>query len=390
MKIQMARLELVTELPFFGSIFLRMMVGPDPDCKTAWTDGRSIGFNPDWMGALPIPQIKGVFVHEVLHIALKHHLREELNPIFKEHHQKFNRAADYALNPSVMKTPGCDLPDNVCLDLQKWPDNLAEEIFAVLKDDEKLKGGGTGQGTDVGEVRPFQEGKASPAEKAAESATVDQWINAASFKGQGNMTGAANRIVSNTHSPAVCWQDEIQIMIDDLHRSDYTWTRPNVRYMQQGMYLPSMKGRHTPDMVFYVDTSGSLNDDMLSKIMAEIRSIIGAFRCRVIVVYWDTGYNGHEEFNPEDVLDPSWSLTGKGGGGTSFTDCWDFLDDQDEIDPEGIIFFTDCECRRWPEEDPGVPVIWCQVPGSGGTFRDGYQKYMPEYGSRVKIPVFPS
>jgi predicted metal-dependent peptidase len=139
-------------------------------------------------------------------------------------------------------------------------------------------------------------------------------------------------------------------------------------------------------MVFFVDRSGSLTDLHLAQIMAESRAIIEQFKVRVIIVYWNTQYTHHEEFMPEDVFEHDWCLNVRSGGGTNFARCWDWLDEQDEIDPKGIVFFTDFECNDWPQEDPGIPVIWAQVPDCSGQYTRRYDSYVPEYGSRVLIP----
>jgi predicted metal-dependent peptidase len=398
-KIDQARMMLATEFVFFGSVFFRMSVVQDDTCKTAWTDGRTIGYNLPWLSQWDVPQICGVFIHEVMHVVLKHHLREELNKLFGQFHKKFNRACDYALNPTVLKCAGVDLPPNCCVDLGRWPDNLAEDIFNQLPDnpsDSCLYGGkgkpdGEGTPVDIGEVRPLpgtdKDGKATKAEKDAASNEVDQWIKAAGMKAQGAgaMTGDTARLIKKATAPMVYWQDELQLMAECMCKDDYTFKRPNTRFMQQGIYLPSMTGQNMPDLLFYVDTSGSLDDDQLAQIMAEARAIIEQFNVRVIVVYWNTEYVYHEEFLPEDILDPGFHLNASGRGGTDFTDCWDWIDEQDDIVPEGIVFFTDIETSSWPEQDPGVPVIWAQVSNSG-CYSDSYQKYMPDYGSRVKIP----
>lgn len=395
-KIAQARLSLAVEYPFFGSIFFRLRVHEDDSCPTAWTDGSEIGYNTQWLGQWEIPQILGVFIHEILHIVLKHHLREELSPRMKKQHGKFNRAADYALNPAVLKTPGADLPPGCLVDLDRWADSLAEDIFNQLPDDDsadKRYGGkgqpsNTGKGVSPGEVRPFKKGKGNPAEKAIENAKVDQWVQAAGMKAQGvgKLGEGTKRLIKKITTPEVDWRDELQLMAESMCKDDYTWTRPNVRYLQQGMYLPSMHGQTMPDLLFYVDTSGSLKDDMLAQIMAEVRNIIDSFHVRVIVVYWNTKYQFHEEFLPADILDPSWSLAGKGGGGTRFNKAWDWMHEQVDIDPKGIVFFTDYESTQWPMEDPGVPVIWAQVADRTYGHTRAYDSYMPEYGSRVKIP----
>jgi predicted metal-dependent peptidase len=393
-RIEQARLMLATEFVFFGSVFFRLNIVQDDTCDTAWTDGKSIGYNLKWLSQWNVPQICGVFIHEVMHVVLKHHLRQELNKLFGQFHGKFNRAADYALNPTVLRCPGVELPPRCLVDLKTWPDNLAEEIFNQLPDDptdDKLYDGTIGEGEDIGEVRPMpgsgKDGKATKQEKEIAANEVDQWVKAAGMKAQGagKMTDATKRLIKIATTPQVYWQDELQLMTECMCKDDYTWKRPNTRYMQQGIYLPSMTGQYMPDLLFYVDTSGSLYDDQLGQIMSEARSIIEQFRVRVIVVYWNTSYVYHEEFLPEDVLDPSFKLNAKGQGGTNFSNCWDWIDEQDDIDPEGIVFFTDIETSDWPVKDPGIPVIWAQVSNSG-SYSDHYQKYMPDYGSRVKIP----
>lgn len=402
-QVMSARLNLSLNLPFFGSIFMRLRVTEDDTCPTAWTDGVSIGYSPDYFATLTIEQITGVFVHEVLHVILKHHLRAEANPALKKKHQRWNMACDYALNPRVLETTGCDLPEGVCLDLKRWRDELAEVIFHQLPEDPsggtatyggKGKPGGTGWPVNVGEVRPLpradgKPGPASTAECAQKGNEVDQWVRSATFKasGMGKQSDSINRLVKKIVAPVVSWEDELQMMVDEITRDDYNWKRPNIRYVQQGVYLPAMGGESMPDLVFYVDTSGSLNDRQLAQIMAEIRQIIDQFNVRVIVVYWNTQYQFHEEFYPEDILQPGWKLAGKGGGGTGFSRCWDWLDEQDEIDPAGIVFFTDCETRQWPEEEPDVPVIWAQVPDRNGRYDHNYIRSMPNYGTHVTIPM---
>jgi len=402
-KVQNARLTLVMDFVFFGSVFMRLDVYEDPTCDTAWTDGVAIGYNLEYVATLTHEEIVGLFAHECWHVILKHPLREAENIMYKQHHDRFNRACDYALNPMIETTPGMAVNPNWLLDMDRWPDSLAEHIFEELTDDDsndKCKDGGSAGGNDPqtgqprsgpsmpGEVRPYKQGKATPAEIEHASNEIDQWVQAAGMKaeGVGKMTGEIKRIIKDVTAPKVYWYDELQQLCAEITRNDYTWTRPNVRYIQQGVYLPSMYDNSMPDLLMYVDTSGSLNSKQLTQIKAEIREIVTMFNVRIIVVYWDTGYKYHEEFLPHDVFDPDFELHYKGGGGTRFNRVWDWLEDQDDIDPKGIVFFTDCECSQWPEEEPDCPVVWAQVP-SYGTFNDRYLEYMPDYGSLVRVEV---
>lgn len=410
-KIEQARLLLVTEFPFYGSIFLRLNVHEDLTCGTAWTDGEAIGFNPVFMGKHTILQILGVFVHEILHVILKHHLRGDINPAFHENFMKWNKACDYSLNPMIVKTPGMDLPPGCLVDLKKWGDSLAEHIFEQLPDEPKCPkcGGsgqqgqpqpGQGQGTPcpcqdgmIGEVRPYKDGKANAAERDQAANEVDQWVNAAGMKANnaGRLGGNEKELIKRIVAPVVCWEDELQFICEEITKDDYTWKMPNQRYVQQGVYLPSMYGQRSVDMLFFIDTSGSLSNEQLTQIMAEVRKIISTFHIRVIVVYWDTGFKDIEIFEESDVLDPSWKLNVSGRGGTNFTDVLTWMDnnlhDQD-VDPEAVVFFTDLECSNYPNTEPDLPWLWAQVPDYNGNFEHAYLKYKPEWGNHVTIPVF--
>jgi predicted metal-dependent peptidase len=401
-KIQNARLALVTEFVFFGSVFFRLDVFEDPTCDTAWTDGVSIGYNLPYTASLRHEEIIGLFIHEILHVIFKHHLRQALDPEFKKNHDKFNRAADYALNPTIENATGMAVNPNWLLDMDRWPNHLAEDIFYQLKDDasdDKCKNGGKpgdgpaeGNGSPgpsmPGEVREYKNGKASPAEIEQASNEIDQWVQSAGMKaeGVGKMTDGIKRMIKKVVDPQVYWGDELQHLLDEISRDDYTWTRPNVRYMQQGVYLPSMYSTTMPDLLFYVDVSGSLDDKQLTQIKAEIRTIVAMYNVRIIVVYWNTCYQNHEEFYPEDVFNVDWALNARGSGGTDFKDCWDWYENQDDIDPKGLVFFTDTECYNWPEIEPDFPVVWCHVDNPG-CHNDRYYKHMPDYGTLVKVPV---
>jgi predicted metal-dependent peptidase len=395
-KIDRARLDLAVNFPFFSTVFLRLNVFEDPTCPTAWTDGNSIGYNLQYLASLKPTQIIGVFVHECLHVILKHHLRAALDIRYKTQHKRFNYACDYALNPIIKNTKGMDIHENWLYE-DKWADELAEIIFEQLptKESDPLYGDA---GDQPGEVRPWPgdgkgNGKPTEAEIDQKSQEVDQWIKAGEFKSQGagKLTGSVKQIIKTATTPSVCWQDHMQFICEEITKSNYTWERPNSRYIQFGTYLPSMSGKKAVDMLFFVDTSGSLSDRQLSQIATEIQTIVSAFSIRVVVVYWDTGFRDIEIFEPTDVLDPEFGLDIKGRGGTGFGDCWDWIDDnQDEfeIDPKAIIFFSDLECSEYPADEPGMPVLWAQVPSYGNRFDTSYIKYLPDYGEHVKVPIY--
>lgn len=399
-KVENARLDLVMNMPYYGSVFLRLDVFEDDDCPTAWTDGNSIGYSLDYCATLTHEQIIGLFVHECLHVIFKHHLRKLENPDFEKQHTRFNHAADYSLNPVIKRSSGMNLHEDWLYD-SKWDDETCDVIFYQLpesKDDPCYDNADE----QPGEVRPWPgdpndpksgKGKPSPAEVEQESQKVDRWVKAAAFKAQGvgKMDGNVEQVIKKATATVTDWTEYLRLTCEAVTKNDYTWQRPNPRYMQFGTYLPSMSGTKSEDMVFFVDTSGSVNDTQLGQTAREIQEIVSEFNIRVVVVYWDTGFRDMEVFEPGDVLDPEFNLSVKGRGGTNFSNCWDWLqENQDDFDinPKAMIFFSDMECSKYPEDYPGMPVIWAQLPAYRNQFITSYLSHLPDYGEHVRVPIY--
>jgi predicted metal-dependent peptidase len=75
-----ARIQLLMHQPFFGTLAMRLKLieapkGPSNPYGTMATDGRMISFSPDFLAKISDKEIEGVIAHEVMHVALKHHLR---------------------------------------------------------------------------------------------------------------------------------------------------------------------------------------------------------------------------------------------------------------------------------------------------------------------------
>jgi predicted metal-dependent peptidase len=74
---------------------------------------------------------------------------------------------------------------------------------------------------------------------------------------------------------------------------------------------------------------------------------------KLILADFDVGIKQVAEF---DRGDDNIKLRPKGGGGTSFVELFQWLDQQD-IAPAAVIVLTDM-FGTFPPADPGYPVIW--------------------------------
>lgn len=372
-KLIKARAALVLDQPFFGSLVLRLKPQEDLSCNTLWVDGTNLGFSPKFVDSLSMDQLKGCLCHEVLHCALAHHARRG-----DRDGKKWNVAADYAVNPVIKDK--FSLPDGFLFD-PAFNDLSAENIYSKLpqeesgKDDQGQDGSGngdsqedsspgsdSGQGQDpggCGEVRdaPAEDGS-TPGSEADLSKSEAEWKVAVAQAAQqaksfGKLPAGIDRIVEEIINPRVDWRSILRYFMDTVSKSDYSWSPPNRRHIHSNIYLPSCRNTELGTVIIAVDTSGSIDDETLNKVAAELSGILNDVQAEAHVIYCDAEIQNVEYFGPGDFLG---ILNAKGGGGTDFRPVFDWIE-KENISPSCLIYFTDLD-GEFPESDPGFPVLW--------------------------------
>lgn len=375
-KISAARSALVLDHPFFGALALRLRMVEDRGCKTAWTDGERMGFNPSYVNSLGPSRLIAVLAHEVLHCAAGHPWRRG-----GRDERLWNEAADYAIS-CILKDAGFDIGDDWLVE-PGFKGLSAEEIYERLKaragggdpdgsgaspppesasaggsgqdgapDGSEASGGGDQQEPDFGpgEVRdaPKESASQSEAEWRAAVATA-----AKAAKAMGRLPGGLERFAAEAVKPRIDWRAILRRFVQSAAREDYTWRMPNMRYAATGMYLPSLKNETMGPIVVFVDTSGSIGDKELSAFSAEIRSIAEEARPETLwVVYADAAVRRADEFPMgEDV-----QICPVGGGGTDFRPAFEWVE-KNKVKPSCAIYLTDLY-GTFPKSPPDYPVLW--------------------------------
>jgi predicted metal-dependent peptidase len=143
-----------------------------------------------------------------------------------------------------------------------------------------------------------------------------------------------------------------------------SWKRPNRRFSHA--YLPSMSGPSVRRIVAAVDTSGSIDDDILARFAVALERIQDAFGCEIDVVSIDSRIRNVQQFQRGEQIE----LVAKGGGGTSFTPAFHYFRKLEEegIDVAGVIYLTDLEgaVDGWKKYED-ITTLWVstQEPGAG-------------------------
>lgn len=378
-QIKKARAGLILDQPFFGSLALRLEVVEDLTCETAWTDGKRLGFNPEFVENLNLDQIKGLLAHEVMHCACAHQARRQ-----GREHDKWNMAGDYAINP-LLQDSGFTLPGEPLID-PAYSGKSADEIYGLLPKPEpdqdqgqdqgqgqgdQGQGQGQGQGQDqgqqgqgggdpggCGEVRDALGPDGQQPSQADLNQQAQDWKVAATqaaqqAKAMGNLPAGMERWVQELIDPKVDWREILRRFIDMNARNDYAWTPPNRRFVHMGLYLPSLRSEELAAIVVAIDTSGSISADELDQFASELSEILEHYDTNIDVLYCDAHLAGHEAFTQQDI---PLELHPKGGGGTDFRPPFGWVDQQG-IDPACFVYLTDLQCNRYPDA-PGYPVLW--------------------------------
>lgn len=379
--VMKARAGLVLDQPFFASIALRLPMVEDPKCETLYTDGKVIGYNPEFVKKNSLSHLKGILAHEVMHIVGCHHLRRG-----NRDGDKWNMACDYAIN-DILLNASIDLPKNALKGM--GTDKSAEQIYNMLPDQkgdgkgnkdnkqqedgqEEGQGGGEDSNDDsqqhgdpggCGEVRdmPGEGGVASEAELSKAEAEVKVMVAQAAqqAKAQGCLPADLARLVDEMIEPKVSWQDVLRRFVQTSAKNDYKMMPPNKRYIHCGLYLPSLRSDELPEIIIVVDTSSSIGSEELNQFAAEVSSVLDNFNTTIHVVYCDSEVAGVEQFTSQDL---PLKLHPKGGGGTDFRPPFLWAEEQG-ITPACVIYLTDL-CGTFPKEEPEYPVLWAVLGDS--------------------------
>jgi predicted metal-dependent peptidase len=318
------------------------------EIPTLATDGTKILYSPTFLDTLSDAQLTGVLAHEVLHCALLHPFRRGSRDA-----KKWNVATDYAINGELVKC-GLTLPTDVLIDSQ-YDGLSAETIYAQLPDGDSS---GDSPEPSTGTVQDAPSDSPATPSDAPSPMTESDWKVAAEqasdvARGCGKLPGGVDRKVKASRASSADWRELLREFITNTVPSDYSWSRPNRRYISRGLYLPGVVKENCGPLVIAIDTSGSISARNLAAFSSEINAILADVRPELVtVLYCDTDVRKVEEFGAEDSV----TLSAFGGGGTRFSPVITHLSNMPE-QPSALIYFTDLDCYE-SITAPDCPTLW--------------------------------
>lgn len=395
---------LILSNPFFACLLLQQEIVETDRVKTMAVDGKHLFYNKTFADLLTVNTCKAVLVHEGEHLMLLHPVR-----MGNRNHEMSNRAMDYSINPAI-EDSGFILPRNLkdkdgkvvfsgpLLD-RAYANKSFEDIYAILKqkeEEEKKKGNkpqnGSGSNTNSnqpnnGQYDPSDLGEVLPAENPTETGEeLKLQISKAEIaaKSYGSLPDHIKRAIDNSKKPKYDWREVLNRFLTDICAKDYSFSRPNRRYIQSGFILPSLYNKTMGDFIFVVDNSGSVTNEQLNKATAEIFGCLELLQetkdnIELPVIYCDCEVQGMDI-----ITDSNTKLKSCGGGGTAFKPAFDYIrENKDGLfdNPAAIFYLTDGINGMESIEEPNCPVLWLVTTDTG------LNNYKRPFGEDVRFDI---
>jgi predicted metal-dependent peptidase len=352
----------------YSGIFMLGKTEVRDDMPTACTDGRNTYYGRGFVDKLSEPELKGLILHENLHKAFRH--TTVWKHLYEKQPQLANMACDYVINlmihDSDPRGDNVTLPEGGCLD-EKYRGMDAGEVFRSLKQEaeqRKQNGEGNGSGEDEQEGgQGFDEhdwegaNEMSEDEKQALAREVDQALRQGALLA-GKLNGNIPREITEAMEPKVDWREVLREFITSIcvDRDNSTWRRPNRRWVDQGVYMPSVVGEAVGRIGVAIDMSGSIGMDEIGQFLGELLSICNHVQPEGIdLMYWDTRVCAHEKYERGDYECIMSSTKPKGGGGTDASCIPEYIEEH-KLDLECCIVLTDGYISDWGNWK--TPVFW--------------------------------
>lgn len=386
-RLLLARMRILCNNGFYGLLLMHMTYSIDESTETAYTDGKRIAFSPKFMDSLSDNELDFILMHEILHVVLRHCARGG-----NCDRDAFNIACDVVVNSNIKLSCNNDIKS---ITLKQWGESMhlapngkeghnytAEEVYEMLslpkkgkKGEDAAGGGAEGRGnkgkgkTGRNSSRPWDDHTRWSGYEEDDSLR-DVWVKRfedackaveirEATTGRGLMPAFAERLWKEIKQPQTDWR----LLLNDFVQeeiNDYSFSPPDRRFDDSSFFLPDFNEKEdlVEDILFMIDTSGSMSDEMIAHAFSEVKGAIEQFDgklkgwlgCFDAAIIEPKPFSDIEEFK---------LIKAAGGGGTNFQIIFEYVAKYMEKPPASIIVLTD-GYAPFPEEKEtgGIPVLW--------------------------------
>jgi len=398
--IENIKRKMLVKYPFFGSIVANVMYKENTSISTACTDGKTIYYNTDFLNKLTELEQIFIFAHEVCHIAFNHVFRSEgknkliwnvatdavinaflkrdglklvngvieiddaLNFDSEELYRKLleeakrrqqenqnnpnyqeNQETAKAIDNSKENTSSSQVQNENNLedefDIKPYDTHQMWEEAVENKNDEKSEKNSKKQKEckQISEKKVFDENRIQRKEMLEK---IKQEIkDAASKVGLRSNSGIRSLEEIGRAKPIIDWR----YILKPATKYEVDWSYRNAS-IEDGILKSSLEKYFVPETEILLDTSGSINNDLLRNFLKECKNILKYSKIKVGC--FDTKFYGFTEIRNENDIE---NMKFQGGGGTDFNVAVNAFSRR----VENKIIFTDGWAKM---PDMSINAIW--------------------------------
>jgi predicted metal-dependent peptidase len=345
---------------FLTTILFSLKSEWSENIPTACVDGVTMQINPQFFDSLNHDEKQTLLAHEAWHVGFNHMSRSEgLDAM------RFNQAADHVINLQLKGSRFKPLDGWLCD--PKYSGMTTRQVYDLLEAEEQRSGQPSPSDALGQDVKPI-DGKAADAgtKKQEIKETITRANTAKELadkkgtgKKAGNLPGEVTILIDEYLNPILPWQVILQNYMTEYDKSDYSYQRPNKRFMPD-FYLPSLFNESMAEIALAFDVSCSVTNYELKQYHTEVEDIIKKLEpMRTTIAAFD-----HRLQNVV-TLEKGQSIKGvpfTGRGGTCLEPVFEYYR---KHKPTVLIVFSDLECDPIPLADkPDFDVIWICVSNS--------------------------
>lgn len=375
-RIAKARINLLTDFPFYGSIAMKLVPREVSDQEAeafgihtmAVDQYGNLIYNPHWVLAQTDTVMKAGVSHEVMHVCMKHLVR-----IGTRDPKIWNIAVDAAVNEILSHT--FRIPDE-WVRITQMAQKCSEEIYDwIIKNAKTYKmpssggfdshifgqdeGETTGDGKNKNKQGPGGKGNQNspffqPGQQTFDTArAVKEAYNFA--KSQGKLPAGIDRLFADILNPQLDWKDVLRKFIVQVIPHDFSYTRPSKKSYSCGYYMPMVKREHI-ELDIGVDSSGSISEEEYAEFLSEIYFMCRQFEClKATVIVCDAAVQ--EVMEIDENFDPT-CVKGRGYGGTDSRPVYDWLEENRGVDTVKLLVYFSDGYINIPDKEYPFPTLW--------------------------------
>lgn len=383
---------------------------------TAATDGLNCYYGAEFCAAQSDAQLRFVVLHEKVHIAFRHLLRHK--DYWQEDRETANMAADYVGNAFIMSLNDknlCAPPTVPMLFDPKYVGWSFGEVYRDLRqkqeeqqpeddgddeqeqdgdqdgDNESQDGGGNnesdgGQEQQEGTGGSRRPGEPTPGEgdklgKPGQPFDYHDYDAVKEMDGQlrediskkiaeaiehgstlaGKFGSSVPRVLANANTPKIDWTSVLRDFVS-THATgkddDLSLRRLNKRWLDMDIIMPSSIAETVGEIVFGLDTSGSISDNEAATAISEVGSLVRSVMPEKFrMLFWDHMVHGEQVYEQSQFDQIEELLKPVGGGGTCASSVSKHIRESGSK-PDCVVIMTDGYTEDNIDWDDMPPTLW--------------------------------